>query len=361
MKKTIGFISAILVILILVFSSSLLEVSYHVSGRGVVMPVEEWGLYRGTDGGLLHIHENHLSGIVNEFGVSEIQRGDVARYVFDDALIKRGSISRGDTIARLFTSDIQLKIIELQGELSYQWSLLASLLAGEKPEDIRVAENRVKLALQELENQQLMTNRVVHLYEESVVSRQEYELALHDLKIKEQSLEIAQSLYNALMTGRKSEDLQVIRSRISSLESQIQQLEKHIEAFHIVSPVSGQVIRERNPLLQNADEVVLRVADFSTCVVLLPVDYAESIYLTEGQEVSIKSPEERIEGAGKLASIDRTIRMVSSRPKVFLTILVTEDNGHEFLRNMMVEVQVDCGKISFWEYLNRLSNSVYHN
>ena len=361
MKKTYGLLAAIIVLLLLVFATSFVELPFSVRGRGVVMPVEEWCLYRGSGGSLVHIHENHLDGVVSEYGVSEIQRGDVARYIFDEALVKGGTIARGDTIAKLFTSEIQLKIIELKGELSYQKSLLASYLAGEKPEDIQVAENRIELAQQELDHQRLLTNRVVLLYEEGVVSQQEYELALNDLKVKEHALEIAQSLYNALMTGRKPEELQVIRSTISSLESQIQQLEKHIDAFHLVSPVSGKVIRERNPLLENPEEVVLRVADFSSYVVFVPVDYSEVVYMKEGQVVRITADSEGKEISGELAAIDKTIRLISNRPKIFLTILVTEDEGFAFFRNMMVDVQVDCGKISLWEYINRLSKAVYHN
>ncbi len=361
MKKTYGLLAAIIVLLLLILAASFVELSYSVRGRGVVMPLEEWGLYRGSGGSLVHIHENHLDGVVTEYGVSEIQRGDVARYVFDEALIKGGSISRGDTLARLFTSDIQLKIIELKGDLAYQKSLLASYLAGEKPEDIQVAENRIELARQELDHQRLLTNRMVQLFDEGVVSRQEYEFALNDLKVKEYALVIAQSLYHALMTGRKPEELQVIRSTIASLESQIHQLEKHIDAFHLVSPISGMVIRERNPLLENIEEVILRVADCSSFVVLVPVDYSEVVYLKEGQIVRISHASEAVEIYGELAAIDKTIRLISNRPKVFLTVWIRNGEDLAFFRNMMVDVQVDSGKISFWEYLNRLSRAVYHN
>ncbi len=361
MKKIFGIITVAIIILTFVLVSSVLEVSYQVRGRGVVMPVEEWGLYRGSGGSLLHIHENHLNGMVSEYGVSELQRGDVARYVFDEALLKKGDILRGDTLARLYTSDIHLKVIELQGELSYQRSLLSAYLAGEKPEDVLVAENQIELARQELEHQKLLTNRVVLLFEEGVVSRQEYELSLNDVKVKEHTLEIAQSVFNALISGRKPEDLHVIRSTIVSLETQINQLEKHMNAFHLVSPVSGKVIRERNPLLQNTDQVIVRVADFSSFVVLLPVDYSEMAFIQEGQKVRIQSLSEGVEIAGQLAVIDKTIRMISNRPKVFLTVWASDDEELVFSRNMLVDVQVECGTISIREYLNRLTRVVYHN
>lgn len=355
---SLGVISA--VVIFVATLTCFFEPTYTVRGRGLVMPLEEWVLFQGSGGHLFHIHENHLDGVVGEFGVSEIQRGDVVQYLFDESLIKAGRIQRGDTLARVTSSNIQLQIVELEGELAYQKSLLAAHKAGERPEDIRVAEGRIELARQELQTQQLLTDRVVRLYEEEVVPEQEVEISLNELRVKEHALDIAQAQYSALRAGRKPEDLQVIRSTISSLKTHIDQLKKHIEAFHLVSPLTGKVVRDRSPLWENND-VVLRIADVSSYVVLVPVDHSEVAYLTIGQAVRIESLSTANAISGKLFSIDKTIRLINNRPKIFLTVLVTEDKDPELLRNMMVDVQIDCGSVTAWEYLLRLTRTVYHN
>lgn len=361
MKKTIGIVTILVVVTVLILLSFTIQIPYYVSGRGVIMPVEEWSLMGRPGGSLVHIYENHLKGVVSEYGVSEVQRGDIARYTFNEGLLRQGEVQKGDTLAWLYTSDVQLKIIELEGELSYQQSLLAVYLTGEKPEEIRVAENRIELARQELETQQALTGRMIRLFEEGVIARQEYELSVNDLKVREHDLEIAEAVYNTLTSGRKSEDINAVRSRVNALDQQIIQLKKHINAFHLVAPIGGTIIRERNPVMENSSDVILRIADFSSFVVLLPVDHTEETYLTPGQKVRINTGGGQEELIGELVTIDQTVRLINNRPKIFLTILINGTPHANLYRNMMVQARVESDLLGVWPYLARVSKTIYHN
>ncbi len=361
MKKTIGIVFLLVLVAVLLFLSFIVQIPYYVSGRGVIMPVEEWSLLGRTGGSMVHIYENHLKGVVSEYGVSEVQRGDIARYTFNEQLLRQGMVQQGDTLVWLYSSDIHLKIIELEGELSYQQSLLAVYLAGEKPEEVQIAENRIELARQELETQQALTARMVQLFDEGVISKQEYELSVNDLKVREHDLEIAQSVYNALTSGRKSEDINAIRSRVNALEQQINQLKKHIDAFHLVAPIGGTIVRERNPVMENSSDVILRVADFSSFVVLLPVDHTEETFLTPGQKVRINTGRGEEELIGELVTIDKTVRLISNRPKIFLTVLINDSSHINLYRNMMVHARVETDILGVWPYLARVSKTIYHN
>lgn len=361
MKKALGIITILVVLALFLILSFQIEIPYRVSSSGVIMPVQEWSLYQSTGGGLVHIYEDHLNGVVSEYGVSEVQRGDVARYQFDDALIKRGYIQRGDTIAKMFTSDILLNIIELEGQLSYQQSLLAVYLAGEKQEEVLVAENQIELARQELENQRIQTERIIRLFEEGVVSQQEYELSVNELRVKEYAFEIARSQYNSLIAGSKPEDIEAVRSMISAIEEQLDQMHKHMNAFHLVSPIDGKIIRERNPVLENLTGIVLRIADFSAFVVLMPVDFSEEQYLNTGMQVKLSISSGHKEYIGELVAIDKTVQIINNKPKIFLTVLFSNEQEENMYRNVMVQASVECGPIGFWEYMNRLSRFVYDN
>lgn len=359
MKKVLVGIAA--VILLGALALHLVEVPYAIRSRGLILPVEEWSLVRGSGGVLVQVHENHRNGVVSQYGVSEFQRGDVARYVFNETLLGSGIVNKGDTIAWVYTSDIHLELIALQGDLAYQQSVLDVYLSGERPEEISVAEGRIELARQELENQEMQTERIIQLYLEGVVAQQEYELALNELKVKQYALEIAMAQQQALMAGRKAEDLEVVRSRIAALELQIEQLKQHMDAFHLVSPVSGTVIRDRNPLAGNQPEPILRIADFSSLMVFLPVDYHESRYAEPGQAVHFRSGSGLFSRKGHLVSIDNTVRLMNNRPKLFLGAVVEGDDSGMVLRNMMVEARVVCDTIPLREYLRRMSRGVMQN
>lgn len=334
---------------------------YYIRTKGVILPVEEWVLLKGSGGSLLHVHENHLNGIVQEFGTAEFQRGDIGKYAFNEALLEKGFVHKGDTLAWVYTSDVYLQIISLEGELAYNRSLLDVYLSGEKPEDIILAENQVDLARQELETQRLMAERNELLFKQDVISRQEYELIENDLKVKEFAVVIAQSQLNSLLSGRKSQEIQLIESQIAALSTQLEQLKIHIGAFHLISPVSGQVIRERHFIPEFGEEVVLRIADFSSMMVSLPIDYYEEPYLLQGQPVDITSATGFLKVAGKILTIDNTVTVVGNRPKIFLRVQVDNPPTDKVLRNMMVEGRIYCGHVSAFEYLKRISQTSYQN
>jgi hypothetical protein len=359
MKK--GVIGIATIIGLVLLALAIVEVPYTIRSRGLIMPVEEWSLVRSPGGVLLQMQENHFSGLVNQYSISEFQRGDVARYVFNEELLGRGKVEKGDTVAWVYTSDVHMEMIALQGELAYQRSVLEVYLTGERPEEIAVAEGRIELAEQELGNQEKQTERVIQLYLEGVVPRQEYELAVNELKVKEYALEIARSQHQALVAGRKTADLEMVRSRIASLELQVDQLVSHMAAFHLVSPISGMVIRDRNPLLDTQTESVLRIADFSSFMVFLPVDYHENQFTQIGQTVLLRSASGFFSREGRVVSIDNTVRLMNNRPKIFLGATVDgEDDGVVF-RNMMVEARVVCDTIRLWEFMNRMTRGVFQN
>jgi len=349
------------ILALLVIASSFIDFPYYVRARGVVLPVEEWVLLRGRGGTLMHLHENHRLGIVYEYGTAEFQRGDIGKYVFNDTLLSLGFVNKGDTLAWVFTSDIYTQIISLQGELDYNKSLLAVYRSGEKPEEISLARNQIELALQELETQQLLTARNEVLYKQEVISNQEFELIVNDLKVKEFDVVIARSRLDALLSGRKSEEIRLVESKMLALETQMQQLQQHIDAFHLISPVTGQVIRERHFVPEFGEEVVLRIADLSSLVVSLPVDYHEEPYLRIGQAVQIQSVTRHMNVTGEIYSIDNTMTVVSNKPKVFVSVQVMDPPAGIVMRNMMVDAKVYCGSVGLMEYLRRISKTTYQN
>ncbi len=359
MKKLFwGFVLVLLAIVLLLFY--LVDIPYSVRGKGIVKPVKEWGLYKAADGTLMNILEDHLSGSINEYKVMEFQRGDIVGFLFNESLIQDHMIREGDTIAWVVSNELNLRMVEKRGDLSYQQSLLQVYLTGEKPEAVQMALEEVELARQELETQSKLTERIQHLYEQDLVSQQEYELALNDLKVKQYVLEIAQSNYRAIISGEKEEETGVIRSQIASLEYQINELDKHMNAMNILSPITGNVIRQRDMTGTMSDEVI-RVADLSSFLVFVPVDAFEKNYIEPGQEVIIRNDVNRSGITGRVAGIDNSVQLINRRPKVFVSVLINNTEDINLLPNMIVDARINTGPVPPMEYLLRMSRVVYQN
>lgn len=359
MKKNISiFLPGVIILLALALF--LVEVPYTIRAKGLVKPVKEWYLQKAPDGTLVNILEDHITGSVNEYKAQEFQRGDVVHFSFNEHLLRQRRVHRGDTIAWVLSHDIDMQIVRKKGELAYQEALKEVYLTGEKPEAVQMAEEEVELARQEFETQKKITDRIQHLYEEDLVSEQDYELAVNDLKVKQYALEIARANYQALVAGEKEEEISVIRSRESDLAQQIIQLENLREAMHIIAPISGQVIRQRG-LEQQGEKEVIRLADMTSVLAFVPVDSYERVFIESGQVVWIRHEGSRTEIKGTVHDIDNSVQMINNQPKVFVTIMI-EDNGNNILLpNMIIDARIQADTLTLMDYLLRITRVVYHN
>lgn len=359
MKKTIPIVFLTLVAL----AAGLLyiKVPYSMRAKGIVKPAREWGIHKAFDGTLVNVLEDHLTGTINEYKVLEFQRGDIVQFLFNNELLRGDAVDEGDTIAWVISNDLKMNIIQKKGALAYEESLLRVYLTGDKPEALRLAENQVELAQQELYNQQKITKRISQLYEQDVVSLQEYELAINDLRVKEYRLEIARSAYESLLAGEKEEEIGAIRARIASLEYQVKHLNDHLADMNILAPISGQIVRQRNPAGTNADEVI-KVADHSFYIVFAPIDIFESQFIYHGQSVTIKPTHSHTEIKGTIHDIDNRVQIINRQPKVFVSIIIEpQSTDYRLLPNMVVDARIHHKKVSAGEYLLRKSRIVYQN
>lgn len=350
-----------LVMVLMIAAFLYIEMPYTIRAKGIVKPIQEWGLYKAFDGTLVNILEDHVSGSLTEYKVLEFQRGDIVSFLFNDQLLQHEAVSKGDTIAWVISNDLKLSLLEKQGALAYEESLLQVYLTGEKPEAIKLALDQVQLASQELQTQRQITERITQLYRQALVSQQEYELAVNDLKVREYQLDIARSNYESLLAGQKEEQIGAIQARITALELQKKHIMEHMAGMNIVSPINGHLIRQRNPDGSNED-TVLKVADLSGLLVFAPIDVFEKSFIEAGQQVTIVSTHGRNEFEGRIIGIDNSVQIINRQPKIFITILVSsEDSQAGLFPNLVVDARIHTPRVSLFEYLKRKSGVVYQN
>lgn len=358
MKKTILIIITTLVAL--AAGLTYIKVPYSVRAKGIVKPAMEWGIQKAFDGTLVNLLEDHITGTINEYKVMEFQRGDIVQFLFNNELLKSETVHAGDTIAWVISNDIKMDILQKKGALAYEESLLKVYLSGEKPEALRLAENQAELAKQELSNQRKVTERITRLYEQDVVSLQEYELAMNDMLVKEYRLQIARSAVESVLAGEKEEEIGAIRARIASLEYQINHLKEHLADMNILTPISGQVVRKRNTTGSNQNEVI-KIADLSSYIVFAPLDVFETKFTDHGHQASIRPAHSRFEIQGTVHGIDNRVQIINRQPKVFVSIIVDPgQSDYRLLPDMVVDVRIHQDTVSLGEYILRKSRIVYH-
>jgi hypothetical protein len=348
----------IIIISVLYAITVYIEIPYNINTRGVVMPVREWRLVRLPDGTILNTEKNNLTNKITYYSVLEFQRGDHAEFIINDRVFSGKTVNEGDTIGFIRSYEEERRLLGLLTGLEEQRGLLRVHLSGGKREEVDAYRERYILAEKEYETQKKLLARMESLHQEGIIADEAWELALNDYEVKKQNVSIARSSVDVISAGAKDEELDLIRTNINSFQRQIEQTNNRIEAFNILAPFSGNIIRQQAPELDN--ESIIRVADLQNMIITLPVELYQLDYIDNGNEVRVKmNPGRRVYKA-KIVDVDNTVQFMDQRQNVFITALV-EEEVDRFMPNMLVEAEIICGQVPAIDYIRRLFRIIFVN
>jgi multidrug efflux pump subunit AcrA (membrane-fusion protein) len=353
--KTIGILAVLMVIYGFAYH---IEIPYSINSRGIIMPQREWRLSRLPDGTVMNSEKDNRNNNVSFFSVLEFQRGDHARFVVNENIFSGTMVKEGDTVGRIISFEEEQRLLHLQTRLTEQKGLLAISLSGEKQEKINAANEKINLALQEYDTQKRLLARMESLHGNGVIADEEWDLARNNYLVKKLNINIARAELEMLQSGAKSEEIDLIRANISSLEKMTEQAEKRLEAFNIQAPFSGTIIREQ--VNDSGSETIIRIADMEKMVITLPVELHQIPYIENGSRVNLKINSRRKPYEAQIVSIDNTIHYIDRRQNIFVTAVV-ENNPGSLMPNMLVQAEITSEPVSGWDYLRRIFTGVFEN
>lgn len=326
-------------VLLIIIQQVPVELPYHIQSQGQLLPIREWTLSRSQSGDLTSSFKDNRTGKLSAYAVTAFQRGNEARFSLHPRVYAQAQITRGDTIATLYSNKDEERLVQLQGELQVQQSEILLNQAGEKAEEVRSFSNRLALAKEALAMQQKLTSRSELLYRDSLISLQEYETAVNLLRTRELEVKVAQANFESVSTGGKPAQIDFIKAKNEATRQQIRQIRNGLQNFTLVAPLSGVAIQKKeSPSL--SEEVLLAVADQSAYVIFFPVQYAEKDYVHTGQTVQVSLTGTTRQCRGKIIGMDNTTQIIDGKQAFFVTALVEEKDlpvvSHTFLRVTVV-------------------------
>lgn len=349
LKKKISLLILILVvvsIILVVFSP--FKVSYNVVSKVSIKPALEWELSRTIDGNLITLFKNNLNNTVNSYSVTEFQRGDVVEFKLNNEILDKTCIQKGDTIGFVYSNEEQRKLIELMGNLKILEAEFLFYTTGQKPEDVDKAMKQLILAEKELETQQKLMARSEILIQDTVISLQQYDIDLNELKIKEMAFEIAKANYESVTTGEKPEQAQLIESKIYALNLQIEQIKERINYFTLISPINGILAKNRyqSQISDNLkSEVLVKIIDVTEKIGVAPVRLSDLAYFSKGNEVFL--PKEKKHG--NIISIDNVAQNNWIESSVFLTFKI--EDAEDLSPGTFTDIKIYGAELNLKDYL----------
>jgi HlyD family secretion protein len=275
-------------------------------------------------------------------------------------------IEAGELVARLDDRDEQTGLAKALAERDRAQALLDDLLQGNRKQQIQEAEQGVARSLASLNRARADLDlaatdfqRFKTLYDEAVISKQEFDVARTRLVtaqkgVEEQEalLESARAHLDLVQEGFRSGDIEQARSGLASAEQAVEQARLRLAYTQLYAPFSGTVVTkvaEQGEYL-GAGSVVLTMADLSRVWVRAFVPEPDLVRVARGDKVRVSV--DGLDGqtfTGQVGFIadeaeftPKTVQTPEERVKLVYRIKVYVDNPDRLLKaGMPARVHVE--------------------
>jgi HlyD family secretion protein len=169
----------------------------------------------------------HATGRIQELAVQE---GD--------------DVKAGQQVAEIDPIRYEASVARTAAEVAAQKQVLARLLAGTRPEEIREAEARVKAAEAKLEDASLVHQRTQELYRNKTAPKQSLDDAEAAFASARADLDAARQALALAVKGPREEDIAAARAQVKASEAALRLAERELADTKLYAPSAG-VIQDR--------------------------------------------------------------------------------------------------------------------
>ncbi len=346
-KSLIIWIVVISVIVLLLVLPIKLNYSLHVKGK--ILPGKEWIVYKGTDGRLTSLLTNYKTGINQSYDVTLFDRGDAMKFTFNTALHSGSQIEIDDTIAVLYSNEIERQIENLKGLIASAKASLILYATGEKESIIKQEKKNLEYAIRQTDEQKKILDRTEALFNKGLVSQEEYELVKGNYDLNEINIAISKARLEGVETGVKKEQIGLIKSQIIFLEKELDVMQKRFKGFTITSPINGIISRKTN------SDTLMIISDVSEFILLNPVKVSDKKYISDSAHVDVFMNQSRQNITANVYEIDNNVKIINGIQVVTITSKIN-GNSKDLYPSLMVDCYIHTGSLSPLQYLFRVWN-----
>ena len=256
-------------------------------------------------------------------------------------------VSRGELLARLDSSQLELELGNLIASRNVSDSRLSLARAGSRSEEIEAAEAGVRSAEAQRQLAMEEAQRAVELYDKGVISQAEmrgFETA-RDTAV--QDLSEAQARLSLLANGTRPEEIDVAEAALREIDSHISELRWKIGQCQVKSPVDGVVLEQLADIGDwagvakddPASAAILSIYDPSLVQAWADINQRDSGLLSVGQSVTLTTdaqPQRSV--PGRLSAIMPLASMQKNTVQVKIAI---DNPPPDFRPGLGVRVAID--------------------
>jgi hypothetical protein len=325
------------------------KVNFKFRSTGWIQPQKKWSLRADLEGNFYGDLINYETGAVELSTSYRFERGDIATLSVREGLANNVIVNAGDTIGYLYSRLVEERLKQLQNLLAVEQKLLQSSSAGEKPEILQNLKQKLTFAEQQFDFARKNYDRSLILYQDSVITATEFELAETDYLSAITNIDIAKSEYEAGLTGSKPEEIRMIEEQIRAYASEIDFLQETKSKYLILSPVTGKIVF--NQFIPEQTEYI-SITDTSNYILNIPVKVQYKPYLISNGSVEFSVPGVSQSFHAKVFDIaDNAVLLISTQ--VFFVKAIVTESSPLVAQGLSVQCTFYGEEITISEYINR--------
>ena len=236
--------------------------------------------------------------VTGSFRVLPLHNADARAEV--EGIVERVYVNEGDTlkegdlVAQLSDRDNVAELRKTEAAIEESRAKLRQLEAGARPEEINLAKATIAKAEERVVFATSMRERNKPLYEQKLLSQQDFEASEAYLADRENELVEAKGKLALLMAGSRPEEIDATKAEISRLDAERRYLDEQIRLARIVSPASGIVATPARQLEEMAHhlvkkgDLIAKVVEMKSIEVETPISEKEIADVNVGQTVALK-------------------------------------------------------------------------
>ncbi|MBN1479020.1 hypothetical protein EH223_15115 [candidate division KSB1 bacterium] len=344
-RRTIGIITLAILVVLVIFAL-FIEFNHVVRGPARFVAYSEWTLINSEQDKLKSQHFYNGSRYKNDIFLFHFERPDFIRFSLNEKLQIGTLVNAGDVVAQLMSSEDDIRLATIIGQLDEVKASLLAFRTGEKKAIQVEAQEALNYAQAKLAAYEPILQRHKELHAQNLISDQALDttLARYDLYNIEVSLQEAHLL--STKTGEKEETISIIAAQVDAIENQLDIFKQKLEAMTIKSPISGILVQ---PDLMLGE--LCHICEIDSIIVQMPLAASDVKYVQVGMPMSAHLP-----STGKsslelnVLDINYNASIINMQPMYMVTAVAPNIDGR-IMPGMTGNVKIHVGKMTLFARL----------
>lgn len=215
----------------------------------------------------------NVTGTLREFAVKE---GD--------------KVKKGQVIAKIDTTDVDSKILDIEAQMELAKANLAKAQVGNEPEEIAQENERVAQAQREYDTAKKEFDRMNQLFASGASTQQELDKARSQVDSTLSSLNVAKDQLTLKKKGPRKEEVAAQQAQINKLQVERGQLEKDRVQSVLIAPTDGTIIAVAadNGQYVNKGTEILTLANLDNLLIQADINESDVNKMKLGQPATIE-------------------------------------------------------------------------